>query len=214
MPSPPWTGAPCLELVHEFNERFIEGVVEAARANDGRSAPEMVRRHRDLWANLDAAARLRASRCPFLLVDIQFRNAAWWRQACNDAAWQSDPPGSARLFPRTRAVELARDALIVAWRTAQHDTRVAATLLAMSEEVAGIVATLGLGHLRDIPDHHHRHLRPRWEGSSSFWGRLACAAGRDDREALSDVHLYAVQLADADMGFAGCAANAAAVVRD
>jgi len=105
------------------------------------------------------------------------------------------------LFPRKRAVELTRDALIVAWCTARQDTRLAAALLAMSDEVAHVVAKLGLRQLRLIPDHHHQHLRPRWDHLSSFWGRLLSAASRDDGEALHDLHLYAYQLADADSAF-------------
>ncbi len=174
----------------------------------------MVRMQPGLWVNLDAAARRRASRCPLLLADIRFRNAPWWQRLCNDASWRDAPPGPTRLFLRSQAVELTRDALIVAWRTAQQDTRLAVTLLGMSGEVAGIVATLGLGHLRRIADLHHRHLRPRWDGSSTFWGRLLRAASRDDRQALCDLHLHAWQLADADSGSAASAAKATTGLRD
>ena len=212
--APPWIGAPCLELVREFNERLIEAVYETARESDRRRAPEMVRTHRDLWVNLDPAARRRAGRFPFLLADIQFRNAAWWRRARNEASWQGCPPGSTHLFLRRRAVELTRDALIVAWITAQQDTRLAVTLLAMSKEVAGIVATLGLDHLRRIPDLHYWHLRPRWDHSDLFWGRLLSAASRGDRQALRGLHMHALQLADSDSGSAASAAGANTVVHD
>jgi hypothetical protein len=198
--TPPWAGIPCLELVQEFNERFIWETAEVVRVSDAGTLPEMLRMHRDLWATLDPAACRRASRCPFLLADIHFRNEAWWERAQSDASWQSGPAGPMRLFARRRSIELMRDALTVAWCTARQDTRLAATLLAMSDDVARVVAKLGLRHLRLIPDRHHQHLRPRWDHMSSFWGRLLSAASRDDVEALHDLQLHAYQLADADSG--------------
>jgi hypothetical protein len=211
---PPWPGGPCLELIHEFNERFIAETAEVARQSDASTLPDTVRIHRDLWVALDPPACRQASRCPFLLADIHFRNEAWWQRAQSDASWQSGPDGSVHLFPRRRAVELMRDALIVAWCTARQDARLATALLAMSDEVARIVAKLGLRHLRLIPDHHHQHLRPRWDHLSTFWGRLLSAASRDDVEALHDLHLHAFQLADADSGFTVSAPDSDPGVRD
>lgn len=209
--SPPWTGTPFLELVHEFNERFIEQVAEMARSDDVLSAPEMVRSHRELWAGLDARACRCVSRCPFLLADIRFRNLTWWQRIQQHAAGHPEsPPSAAPLFPAKPAIELTRDALIVAWSTARQDTHIAATLLAMSHEVARIVARLGLGQLRHITDHHHHHLRPRWEHLSSFWGRLLTAAHDDDGDALYALHLQAFQLADAGWDFAACGSGATA----
>ena len=195
---PPWPGGSCLELVHEFNERFVVETAEVVRESDASTLPEVVRIHRDLWVALDAPACQRASQCPFLLADVHFRDEAWWQRAQRDASWQSGPAASARLFPRKLAVELMRDALIVAWCTARQDPRLASALLAMSDDVVRVVSKLGLRHLRLIPDHHHQHLRPRWDHLSSFWGRLLSAASRDDIEALHDLHLHAHQLADAD----------------
>lgn len=214
MSVPPWSGGPCLELVHEFNELFIEQVAEVAREGGERTMPEMVRMHGNLWLSLDSPARRLASQCPFLLADIQFRNAAWWQRAQRDLTWHGGPPSAVRLFLRKPAIELTRDALILAWYTARQDARLAATFFAMSEEVAHIVAKLGLRQLRHIADHHHQHLCPRWQHLSSFWGRLLNAASRDDREALYDLHLQAFQLSDADSGFASSGPDSAAGVHD
>ena len=109
---------------------------------------------------------------------------------------------------------MTRDALIVAWRTAQQDSRLAAALLAMSEEVAGIVATLSLSHLQRIPELHHWDLRPRWDHSDLFWGRILSAASRDDRQALRGLQMDALQLADSDSGSAASAARANTMVHD
>lgn len=214
MSAPPWAGGPCLELVHEFNELFVEQVAEVAREESERTMPEMVLMHRDLWLSLDGPARRRASQCPFLLADIQFRNAAWWQRAQNDLTWHGGSPTSVRLFLRRPAIDLTRDALIVAWYTARQDARLAATFLAMSDEVAHIVAKLGLRQLQHIADHYHLHLRPRWQHLNSFWGRLLSAASRDDREALYDLHLQAFQISDADSGLAPSSPDSAAGVHD
>lgn len=211
---PPWAGGPCLELVHEFNELFVEQMAEAAREGDERATPDMLGVHRDLWISLDGPARRRASQCPFLLAEIQFRNAGWWQRTQSDATWHGGPPGSVRLFLRKPAIELTRDALIVAWYTARQDTRLAVTFLAMSDEVARIIAKLGLRQLQHIADRSHQHLRPRWQHLSSFWGRLLSAATRDDREALYDLHLQAFQLSDADSAFAPSNPDSAAGVHD
>lgn len=214
MSVPPWAGGPCLELIHEFNELFIEQVAEVAREDGERTIPEIVRMHRDLWVSLDGPARRRASQCPFLLADIQFRNAAWWQRAQNDLTWRGGPPSSARLFLRTPAIELTRDALIVAMYTARQDARLAATFFAMSDEVAHIVAKLGLRQLRNIADHYHQHLCPRWQHLSSFWGRFLSAATREDGEVLYDLHLQAFQLSDAGSGFAPSSPDSPAGVHD
>jgi hypothetical protein len=205
---------PCLELVHEFNELFIEQVADVARKSDEHTLPEMVRMHRDLWVRLDGPARQRASQCPFLLVDLQFGDIQWWRRAQSDPAWHGGPPSSVRLFGRKPAVELTRDALLVACYSARLDTRLATTFFAMSPGVARVIAQLGLRHVRRIPDHCHQHLHPRWQHLSSFWGRLLGAAIRDEREALYDLHLHAFQLADAHDGAAGSSSDPDAGIHD
>ncbi|HEY1889322.1 MAG TPA: hypothetical protein VGG63_02890 [Steroidobacteraceae bacterium] len=214
MSVPPWAGGPCLELVHDVNELFVEQMTEVAREETERTTPEILRVHRDLWVSLDGPARQRASQCPFLLADVQFRNAAWWQRAQHDPRWHGGPPSSARLFSRKPAIDLTRDALVVGWYTARQDTRLAATFLAMSDEVAHIVAKLGLRQLWRIADRYHHHLCPRWQHLSSFWGRLLSAASRDDREALYDLHLQAFQLSDADSAFAPSNPDSAAGVHD
>ena len=211
---PPWPGSPGLELVHEFNERYVELVAQAAREDTEHTVPEIVRSHRTLWQTLEPAAKRRASRCPFLLADIQFRNAPWWKRAQSEPSWQAGSLSSVCMFSRSLAVELMRDALIVAWSIARLDTRAAATLLAMSEDVASIVAKLGLRQLRDIAENQHQHLRPRWEHLVSFWGRLLSAAGRDDEQALLELHRHGFQLADAETRSAASIMDATTIDRD
>ena len=198
--STPWTGASCFKVVHEFNERFVRAITSVAREGDQGTMPEVVWIHRDLWPNLDAAAIRHMSQCPFLLANIHFRSATWWQQARNVASSPGGAPGPVPLFSGERAVELMWEAILIARRTIRVDTRDAAILLGMSSDVASVVADLGLGDLQHIAHHHHRHLRPRWEHRSAFWGKLLDTASHDDREALYELRLYAFQMADADSG--------------
>jgi hypothetical protein len=184
--------------VHEFNGRLLELLAQAARSDVAHRHSEIVREHRELWLALDPVARERASRCPFLLVELHFRNPDWWRWAREERSWRSRAPATPGLLPRKLAVEVMYDALVVVWHAARLDARVAAILFAMTAEVSGVVATLGLRHLRQMAEHHHRELRPRWEQLSTFWGRLLSAARSGDPETLFDLHLHGFQLLHAD----------------
>lgn len=193
------TSDPSLELIYEFNDSFVAHLAEAARKHHSPPAgPEMMRAHWKLWVSLDAAARRRASRCPFLLADIEFRNKAWWQRARSNTRWRGEPAGAGRLFSCASATLLTRDALLVAWSISRQDIRLAVTLLPMSSEVARVVAQLGSAQLRHIAERHYPHLRPRWEQRAELWGRLLSAASRADHEALHEARLGAFQLAHLD----------------
>ncbi len=197
--APPWTGAPFLKLVRKFNEQFLEKLAEVAQESDGRPVPEMVRTNRDLWVNLDASARERAGGFPLLLADIHFRDAPWWCRAQIKVSEQEGASGPVPLFADGQGTDLMRHALFVAWRVAQQDARDAEILLAMSDDVAVVVSSLGFDELRHIAQHHHRELRPRWEHLGAFWSELLSAAIRNDRRALNDLRLYVHQLAEGDV---------------
>lgn len=196
--APQWTGGRCLALIHEFNARFVDQLVSAARDQAEPSASDVVRVHRSLWMELDAPARALASRCPFLLADIRFQDVKWWQRAqcASPSTQKSGYPR--RMFARKPAIELTRDALIVAWYIAREDICLAVLMLGMSAAVADIVGRYGLHHLWYVADHHHQHLRPRCEHRVSFWGRLLSASVRGDCDALHDLHRHAFQIADAE----------------
>ena len=81
----------------------------------------------------------------------------------NRGYWCAHVRPTCSAAPHTRRRCQRSQALLVAWKTVQQDARLAALLLAMSSEVALVVAALGLAHLRHLVDCHHRHLRPRWD---------------------------------------------------
>jgi hypothetical protein len=184
--------------VHEFNGRLLGLLAQIAHSNGAHPPPEIVQEHRELWLALDPAACERASRCPFLLIDIHFRDPEWWQWARQEHSWRTRAPPTPGLLPRKLAVEMMYDALVVTWHAARLDGRVAATLFAMTPKVLAVVAKLGLRHLRQMAEHHHRELRPRWEQLPTFWGRLLSAACSGDHETLFDLHLHGFQLLHAD----------------
>jgi hypothetical protein len=77
--SPPqWKGAQTLKQVHALNERCLELLAQLARSERSRSPVDLVNTHRAVWRALNAGARKRAARCPFLLVDVHFQREEWW----------------------------------------------------------------------------------------------------------------------------------------
>ena len=193
-----WIGGPCLELIHEFNERYLESLARADRSGCAHALPEFLRGHRAFWLTTDAQVRRRASRCPFILGDFQFGNSIWWRKAQNGERLDYRDLQAA-VFPWIIAMDLARDVLTVAWYTARQDICLATILLGMPAEVAEIVGDFSLHELWRIADQQHLWLRPRCEDRQVFWDRLLSAAARDDGDALYDLHRIAFLVADAEL---------------
>ena len=210
---PRWLGSTCLELVQAFNDRYLECLARSAQWESAPALPEILRTHRQLWKALEGDARYRASRCPFVLADLQFGNGEWWKDAQqgrrSDRTERRDG-----MFPWIINMEMARDALTVAWYTAREDICLGTLLIGMSAEVSEIVAKLTLQELWQFADCHHHCLRPRSESRSAFWGRLLSAAVRDDRATLRDLHRHAFLLADAECGRRACAQERAEAPRN
>lgn len=195
LPVPRWIGGSALELVQAFNDRYLECLGRSAQSTDARYVPDFLRTHRRLWVEMGEDARRRASRCPFVLADLQFANADWWRRARSEPRISRGEFGG--MFPWIINMELARDVLTVAWYTAREDLSLGTLLIGMSADVAEFLAKLSLHELWQFADRHHHSLRPRCENRSAFWGRLLRAAVRDDRATLHDLHWHAFLLADA-----------------
>ena len=209
----PWIGGSCLELIHEFNDRYLESLARSAQWGDARKMPDILRVHRRLWNAMEARARFRASRCPFILADLEFGSVDWWQRAQSGQRSDCMDLGGG-VFPWVVGMEVARDALTVAWYTARVDICLATLLIGMSGEIAEIVAKLSLHQLWQVADQQHQRLRPRWENRNAFWGRLLSAAVRDDRETLHDLHRHAFLLADAEYGLRASAHGRAGAARN
>lgn len=195
---PEWKGAHALRLVRELNERCIESLVQVAHSRQLTTGVEIVDQHRALWRKLDSAARRRAAAASFLLMDVQFLNAEWWRWARARQNGKPRTPGSHRL-PAKLANELMRETLILAWSTASTDSHTAGLLFGMSPAVAAIFRDLAPHDIEQIAARHKHRLRLRWEEHPSFWRELLAASERADDEALHEIHLYSLQLLGSEL---------------
>lgn len=193
-----WKGAQALSRVHALNERCLELLTQLART-DQRITLAIVNQHRSLWRGLSATARKRAARTPFLLMDLHFQDADWWRAA-------SDPRPSRRrkvalhaAFTGKIAGELMRETLMLAWSTVAFHRGAASIMLGMAPAVASIIAALGPQDVERISARHSAHLQPRWEDFPAFWGKLLTAARDGDEDALHEIHLHGMQLIGSEL---------------
>lgn len=167
--------ADALGPVCEINEQCLQLLVEAARSSNvprNGFVGELIA----TLSGLDAPTQVCASRFPFLLVDIRFRDCTWWREvATHPTRIWSDPTWLAR-FPRSSAVKLARATLVLVWHTVRMDLEAAFVLLGLAPSVAEVIVELRLRDIDRIAERQFRHVRPRWEDRPAVWHQLlACA---------------------------------------
>ena len=199
LPAWKWTGAEALEWVRDLNARCLEAIgkrlVRAAAARPD----EIDQMDVDLWRRLDEPARHRAARCPYLLVEMRFDDAVWWEDAKRDAMKPTPSPTVLSAGTAGLGRALANDALTLAWWTARADQRTAMLLFGLDPRVAAVVSSLSPVEVRRITARSGNQLRPRWEHNRRMWRDLLSAAISADEEALTDIHLYGIQLLGGDL---------------
>lgn len=179
--------------IHEVNERCLELLVYAARAE--RIAPfSLVFPIRELLLEMTPERRQYAAARAFLLVDFEFGNVDWWtavrrypERQFRGTAWRNP-------FPRRSAIPLTRATLMVAWQAIRTDVRTACVVLGMADQVAEIIGNLQITELDRIASRRHRHLGPRWADRPAVWRSLALAASAPESAAMKRVDAYGLQL--------------------
>lgn len=189
-----WKGAQALTRVHALNERCLELLTELARTERHQITLAIVHQHRNLWRSMNGATRKRAARTPFLLVDVHFQDAEWWRAAKVLRPSRRRKVMLNAAFTGKIAGELMRETLMLAWSTVAFDRGAASILLGMTPAVSSSIGKLSPQDVERIAARHSQHLQPRWEDFPAFWGRLLVAARDSDEDALHDIHLHGVQL--------------------
>lgn len=190
MPSPPrWAGERSLDIVFELNERCLELVSQTAASSEHGDALAVARLNRQQWSTLDAVARQRIARLPFVIVDLHFYDGGWWRRI--NEGIQADPATAHRLFPPEQGVEFMHDTLMVAWHTAQADLRTAGLTMGMTARVAQTIAALSMRDLRRIAVRYGCEATLRWGGRPELWQQLLAAAQDQDDSRLKQVKLQA-----------------------
>lgn len=180
----------------DVNERCLDLLIGTARMA---AAPhsDFIAQLREPLCALGGSARTLAAGCPFLLVDMQFRNAEWWRAVSTHPTRARDAGTWLTAFPRQRAVALTRAALVLAWYTARTDRDAAVALFGLAPPVSDLIATLPLPHIDRVADRHFRQLRPRWEDRPAVWRQLLISV-RAGPEATGDFALRGLQLMAGD----------------
>jgi hypothetical protein len=181
--------------VFEVNERCLEMLVNAAR-HEVKASFGLVGELRELLKATDPPVRQRAAARTFLLVDMEFGNADWWRGAGSQLSQQVRLPGWRGSFPRASATQLARSTLLLAWNSlrAARDPQSARLLLGMSAEVSDLIASLRLDQIDRIAQKRFRFVRPRWEDRPAVWRRLLLAAQTQDSKLMGEFNLHALRL--------------------
>lgn len=194
-----WKGAQALGRVHALNERCLELLAQLARTDRRQIDLAIVRQHRSLWRSLNATARKRAACTPFLLTDLHFQDADWWRSANDLRTHRRRKMVLRAAFSGRIASELMRETLMLAWSTVAFDRGAASIMLGMTPAVSGIIAGLGPQDVERIAARHSSHLQPRWKDLPAFWGKLLVAARDGNEEALHQIHLHGAQLIGSEL---------------
>jgi|RhiMethySRZTD1v2_1073278.scaffolds.fasta_scaffold82407_6 hypothetical protein len=194
-PRPLRTAAPQLPApLHEVNERCLDLIALVSKMDPEDAPLAMVGPLRSLLRGTRPIVRRRAARQPFALVDMDFRDAEWWRAVASNPAHIWKDRTWRNPSPKRAAVQLTQATLMLAWHMTRADIEATSVVFGMSHEVAQVIAALGLSDIETIADRQFRHVRPRWEQQPEIWRKLLMAAHRDDAEAMRDFVVHALQL--------------------
>ena len=182
-----------LASLHEVNERCLELLVRAARA-DPIPPFSLVYPNRDLLLQLTPDLHKRAAARAFLLLDFEFRNVEWWTAVCKYPEKQFRGTAWRNPFPRCSAIPLTRATLMLAWQVIRTARDNACIILGMADQVAEIIGDLQLTELDRIADRRHRHLEPRWADRPAAWRAMLEAALVSETAAIKRADAYGLQL--------------------
>ena len=182
-----------LQEVYEINERCVELLVHAARS-ERLETFFLVKPLREVLREMTPETRARAARRAFLLVDLEFADADWWRRAKNYPT-RSEPLSPDRgTFPRPSALQLARSTLTLAWHSVRADRDAAGVMLGMTPAVSSLIASLSLTEIDPIVERRFRHVRPRWDDRPSVWLQLLRASQNESIRQERDFNVRGLQL--------------------
>jgi hypothetical protein len=174
--------AEILGSLRDLNRRFLD--LAAVRA--GWAAARV--------AALSPAQRAAAAGCPYALFDLRFQDDGHWRLRLQDLGRWCVAEESA---VEDDTVSFVRLALFYAWHVASSEGMKAQLLLGMNGATAAAFRRLTVNHLPALVASEAKHLSPRWNGCTVYWGSLTAAAACTDPKTLRRVQLHGLQLAAA-----------------
>ncbi|MGE0465345.1 MAG: hypothetical protein AB7P44_02735 [Steroidobacteraceae bacterium] len=188
--APCWKRSQSLDLVHQLNEHCLELLADVTTADAGSDSP-LVSANRDLWAQLGPEARKRAALLPFVILDLNFADETWWRQAIDAPASTLHEPDSTNWLPSDLCERLVQETLMFAWQMARSDRTAAQVSFGMRPTVAVIIGELMPGQVRAIASRASGDIHVRWEQDGRFWREILLAAEAGNDEAIAELHLHA-----------------------
>ena len=195
-----WAALPMLESARRLNERCFALLARCSHDGAAREASAVFLRA-DLWARLDEHAAERAARCPVLLLNLNFHQLEWWQRAAEGQAKPLVESRATPLFGMLEMAPLLRAILLEVWSISRVNSRAACVLFGMSPAVAQVIAGLSAPGVNRIVDEYATLVRPRWEENRIFWLRFLEALSAENEDALTHVHLHALQLLGSETVF-------------
>ncbi len=201
---PPWIAQSWLRTdsfdgLAELNEQCLELMCEQTVSGGARPRPALLAELEPLWRGLDAAARRRAARCPFLLVDAGFTRAAHGSRpgdlGVRDRDWVVH---GGPFFTVARTVPVTRLVLAYAWHLARSEGPAARLFLGISQLCAARLASCTLRQMMQLAENDPGLLKPRWPDRVHVWRELLVAAAGGDRVGTEQFRIRGLQLLAAD----------------
>jgi len=194
-PVPPrWKGIQSLDLVYRVNERCIELLCSVATREVLHVPPPMLSENLDLWGRLSEDARRSLAQMPFVIIEAQFKNAVWWRQAAEQGSHDNASDGHPNGLPREAREHLMHEITMLAWQMSRWDQTVAKLLLGIAPSVKAIIASLTPQQIRVIASNQNQAIQVRWADDALLWRDFLLAARAGDEKRLARLHLHAKML--------------------
>lgn len=186
------------QSLFELNAQCLDLLAEQALAQPNQSNL-LLRQIGEMWAGLDASARLRAAACPYLLVDAGFSDPRRWRWAGGrhvSEATESSYGSAFFTVPRTAAI--ARQVFIYAWHLTRFKSSAVQLLLGMPTQCTQLISACTLPQMHELAERHADWMRPRWANRVKVWRQLLLAATSGEVVALENARMHGLQLLAAE----------------
>lgn len=199
--------AQCLDYLCLLATESAPGAALAGAAASGavvagapaRRVPAMFGAQLDTWRGLSPAARAHLAASPYLLVEAGFDDEARWSLPGRRMVQDRPATHRAPVFTGPGAEAFMHGVLVFGWHLARANRQLARVVLGMTPACAARVATLKLGDMGWVVEHHPEWVRPRWERQPRVWRHLLGAALESDTALLTQVSLRGLQLMAAGM---------------
>ncbi|MGH8228035.1 MAG: hypothetical protein ACREU3_09070 [Steroidobacteraceae bacterium] len=195
------SGAPlqaqALDGLAELNEQCLELICEQAACSNG-ARPAFIAQLEALWTALDAQARRRAARCPFLLVELGFARGRVPTDLAGEGLrgepWARQPGQPGAFFTVPRTLTVARLVLAYTWHLARMEEVASRLFLGLAPPWIERIAACTLRQVMQLAESQPGMLEPRWPDRVGVWRELLVAAASGEPSALEPVKIRGLQL--------------------